>query len=240
MESVGRYDKSEIDLFPQMLAHLIEELERHAEYPEDVLGGVFHELELHNKYNGQFFTPQHICDMMGMIVLGDGPSGETGRDFEHVGEPCAGSGAMILGFARVMVKNKRDFHREMVVTATDVDIKCVWMTYLQLALYGIPAVVIHGNSISLEEWSRWYTPIYMFDDWVWRQTCGNLNKHYPEDEAIKRATNPMYAAIRDAEALMNTAPEQAEMPSEAPAAAEPTQFNVNLRENDSGQLRFEF
>ncbi len=30
----------------------------------DILGSVFHELELHNKWTGQFFTPFHLCQMM--------------------------------------------------------------------------------------------------------------------------------------------------------------------------------
>lgn len=210
MKIVARYDRQQIDLFPQMFAHLVEELERHAEALEDVLGKVFHELELHNKYKGQFFTPQHMCDMMGLIAAGDTlPE----RGYHSVCEPCVGSGAMVLGLANAIQKNGHDFHRHMVVTATDIDLKCVHMCYLQLSLYGIPAVVIHGNGLTLEEWSRWYTPVYMLDGWVWRQSCGNLDKRYPEDEAIKRASEPMYAAVRDVEALIGTAtPEQEETP----------------------------
>ena len=32
------------------------------------------------------------------------------------------------------------------------------MAYIQLSLYGIPAVVIHGNTLTMETWSHWYTP----------------------------------------------------------------------------------
>ena len=32
------------------------------------------------------------------------------------------------------------------------------MTYIQLSLYEIPAMVIHGNTLTMEEWDRWYTP----------------------------------------------------------------------------------
>lgn len=42
--------------------------------------------------------------------------------------------------------------------AQDIDIRCVWMAYIQLSLYGIPAMVIHGNTLTMEEWDRWYTP----------------------------------------------------------------------------------
>lgn len=96
MEIVGKYEQAELDLFPEMLYHLIEEMERHADRPKDILGSVFHELELHNKYKGQFFTPQNVCDMMGLIALGENDPDIENRGFITVSEPCAGSGAMIL------------------------------------------------------------------------------------------------------------------------------------------------
>lgn len=245
LETVKRYTKAELDLFPEMFAFLIDELERNAEQPQDVLGPIFHDLELHNKYKGQFFTPQNICDMMGMISLSEDDKAIAKDGFISVAEPCAGSGAMVLGFAKAMQNNHFDFHRNMVVTATDIDLKCVYMCYLQLSLYGIPAVVIHGNSLLLQEWSRWYTPVYMLDGWVWRRPCGNLDKRYPEDEAIKRATEPMYAAMRDAESLMpsftNESPENV---IETPQNVNKTSkidnlvpaFDIDLSVSKGGQL----
>jgi len=32
------------------------------------------------------------------------------------------------------------------------------MAYIQLSLYGNPAVIIHGNALTVEEWSHWFTP----------------------------------------------------------------------------------
>lgn len=129
----------------------------------------------------------------------------------------------------------------MVVTATDVDIKCVWMTYLQLSLYGIPAVVIHGNSLSMQEHSRWYTPVYILDGWVWRQTCGNDDKRYPEDEAFKRAADPMYAAIRDAEALLETVNDKQEsVTATTQTVTDSPSFDIKLHETENGQLLLDF
>jgi hypothetical protein len=160
MAIVERYVRKEVELFPQMLAHLVEELEHHVEEPHDVLGEIFHELELHNKYKGQYFSPQPICDMVGLMSISEGDTDIVEeKGFISVAEPCCGSGAMILGFAKALMKNGYDYRRQMVVTATDVDIKCVYMCYLQLSLYGIPAVIIHGNSLTLQEYSRWYTPV---------------------------------------------------------------------------------
>ena len=39
------------------------------------------------------------------------------------------------------------------------------MSYLQLSLLGIPAVIIHGNTLTVEEWSHWFTPAYVWGFW---------------------------------------------------------------------------
>ncbi len=149
--------------------------------PTDLLGKVFHSLELHNKYHGQFFTPFHICEFMGHVALGDG--GEAGnavsgalsqKGYVSVCEPCVGSGGMVLGFASAMHREKLNYCEQMVAYCCDIDIKCVYMAYLQLSLYGIPAVIIHGNSLTLEEWSQWYTPVYMLRGWPLRERTADL------------------------------------------------------------------
>ena len=50
--------------------------------------------------------------------------------------------------------------------------------------------------LHLEEWSRWYTPVYITDNWIWRQTCGNKGGIYADDESLKMIFSPQYAAIR--------------------------------------------
>lgn len=185
LETIGKYSPEEQKLFPEMFADLVLALEYELTWsnaPVDVLGAVFHGLELHNKYNGQFFTPQHICDMMGAIALGDTDKAEIDkRGYLSVCEPCCGSGAMVLGFAKAMMDAELNYCSQLVVCATDIDLKCVYMCFLQLSLYGIPAVVIHGNTLTLEEWSHWFTPIYILHGW--RQRSGivsNLGAQAPK------------------------------------------------------------
>ena len=68
LDTIGKYKPDEQKLFPEMFADLVQALDYELTWrnaPTDVLGTLFHELELHNKYKGQFFTPQNVCDMMG-------------------------------------------------------------------------------------------------------------------------------------------------------------------------------
>ena len=82
----------------------------------------------------------------------------TTKPYITVNDPCTGSGALLLGYAGAMKRHKIEYQTKMRAVATDIDLKCVHMAYIQLALYNIPAVIIHGNSLTVEEWSHWFTP----------------------------------------------------------------------------------
>lgn len=174
MAIIGRYSKTEQEKLAEALARLVLALqhEQSIHGPTDILGQVFHALELHSKYKGQFFTTPHICELMGNMVL----SGINLKDviakkgFITVCEPCIGSGGMILGAAKAMANRHLNYQKQMLATGIDIDIKCVQMAYLQLSLLGIPAVIIHGNSLTDEVLSRWYTPAYMLDMWSMKET----------------------------------------------------------------------
>lgn len=166
---VKRYSKEELNVFTQMFADLVLALDEHANRPCDVLGPVFHELELHDQYKGQFFTPQHVSDMMAQIAIGEDKPEVSKYGYFTVSDCACGSGVMLLSVARATEENKHSFQKEMLAFGTDIDLKCVHMTYLQLSLYGIPAVVVHGNSITMEEWSQWYTPIYLLEGWATKE-----------------------------------------------------------------------
>ena len=237
------YDTRHQQIFPQMFAHLVEALEEKTQStaPEDLLGLIFHELELHNKYRGQFFTPQHVADMMAQMTCGDGlQDAITEQGFVSVCEPSCGSGVMVTAFLKAMKAVNLNYCTQLVVTAIDVDLKCVHMTYLQLALYGIPAVVIHGNSLTCEEFSRWYTPVYLLNGWIWRFRCSMTTKFCVEDEMIKCALEPTYAAMRKVEALIRSAPEPVEPTAstvDAPVSTDLEQMHFNVDNVDFATVR---
>lgn len=230
LEIINTYSKSEQQRFPEMLAYLTNAMEDSLALdggPTDILGQVFHEMELHNKWKGQFFTPVPVCEAMGMMMVGDKAQMVKEKGFITVNEPCVGSGAMVLGFAKAMKANGINYCSQMVVTAQDIDLKCVHMAYLQLSLYGIPAVVIHGNTLTVEEWSRWYTPVYMLNGWIWRQQCGMTDARNAEDEVIKRSMDPMYDKLRNVLGYEKNVTEAAENVIEEPEiVVEPTQIVI--------------
>lgn len=156
-ELVSGMEPEALSSYARMFALLYLAVRDHTDDPCDILGDIYHELRLNNEWNGQFFTPDHICRLMAQLINPvDELSDKEGPIL--INEPTCGSGTMILGAVWAMKKKDFDFQRKSFFVAQDIDIRCVWMAYIQLSLYGIPAVVIHGNTLTMEEWSHWYTP----------------------------------------------------------------------------------
>ena len=168
LQIVRGYERKEVDLLAQGLGTLVMALE---EGFGDVLGRTFHDLELHNKWAGQFFTPYDVSRMMAKMTIGDGDDLReriAARGFITAQEPAVGSGSMIIALAEAMHDAGINYQQHLHVTAIDVDPKCVHMAYVQFALFHIPAVIVHGNTLSLEEYGHWYTPAHIMDGWHWK------------------------------------------------------------------------
>lgn len=158
LQLAGKYAREEMDRFCSMLSCVIIACGLSADDPQDFLGEIYHELELHNKWKGQFFTPMEVCILLAELQMCDAENKLTAKPYITVNDPCAGSGALLIGYAGALCRHKIDYPSKMRAVATDIDLKCVHMAYIQLSLYNIPAVIIHGNSLTLEEWSHWFTP----------------------------------------------------------------------------------
>lgn len=153
-EIAAQLPTEELSAYGKMLALLYLAVQHQKDDPCDILGAIFHELQLNNEWNGQFFTPDNVSRMMASITI---PS-TLDKEVMTICEPACGSGTMIIASAWAMQQNHIDHKTRSLFIAKDLDIRCVWMTYIQMMLYEIPAIVVHGNSLTSEEWSRWYTP----------------------------------------------------------------------------------
>lgn len=134
--------------------------------PRDVLGDIFHELELHNEQKGQFFTPLPICQMMAKMTVGNNAQNIIAQNgFITLSEPACGTGAMIIAAADELHTQGINYQQNVHVTAIDLDSTCVHAAYVQFSLLHIPAAVIHGDTLTLKEYSQWYTPAHILGGW---------------------------------------------------------------------------
>lgn len=168
LDVAKRYSRDELDQFCRVLAALTIELEAG---PDDVLGAVFSDLELHNSYAGQFFTPFEVAKLTAALTLGDATAvrAQIERNgYISVMEPAVGAGAMVLAIADTLSSMQVNYQQHLHVTAVDVDQRVALMAYVQFSLLHIPAKVIVGNSLSLEVRDVWYTPAHILGGWSQR------------------------------------------------------------------------
>lgn len=161
----GHYSKEQMARFGRAFGLLVQLCT--AEGFSDVLGWLFTDLELASKSGGQFFTPYDVCRLMAQFTLLPEEVAETmaGKGFVTVQEPACGAGATLIAAAEQLHALGYNPQEQMVAHATDIDLKAVHMTFVQLALLGIPAVVVHGDTLRQTVWSVWYTPFYILGGW---------------------------------------------------------------------------
>lgn len=140
LKTIRPYEKDAIK-FVEMKDLLVMALD---EDMTDILGKVYMDSGCGNKNTGQFFTPFHISLMTAQMALSKNVSSDHPA---IINEPSCGSGGMIIAAAKILKSRGVEPGRAMRVTAQDLDWKAVYMTYIQLSLLGINAVVIQGDTL---------------------------------------------------------------------------------------------
>lgn len=201
-ESILRqYTAQEVAVFGQTLQLLTDEICRNLVQGNyiDLLGPIHQQLHPKSGPLKQDFTPQSVADLLSQLIANPLELPEQG--YFTCMEPACGSGVLCLACAQEVVRQGYNPCEQLVVLASDLDSLCAHMAYIQLSLYGIPAVVVHGDTISLEEYTRWYTPLYVLRNWVWRTPMPFRPGRNKDDELLKMASEPWYAAARCMESL---------------------------------------
>ena len=136
-----KYTGAEIKRMCDMLGMLTICME---EEIKDYLGEIYMRSGAGSKQTGQFFTPFHLSVLTAAL-------GMRQVDEEHplvMNEPSTGGGGMILAAAKILKGRGINYQRCMKVVAQDLDWNGVYMTYLQLSILGIKAIVAQGDTIS--------------------------------------------------------------------------------------------
>lgn len=141
-----RYDEKELMLFNELYRELIlmfqKEIDAGVKW-YDPFGQLYQALSSRGKASklGQFFTPESLCDMIAQMNI------DKERIEQLVGDPACGSGRMLLAAHSV---NRTNHY-----VAQDLDKMCCMMTAINMALHCMSGVVIHGNTLSMENYSYW-------------------------------------------------------------------------------------
>lgn len=87
---------------------------------------------------------------------------------------------MILSLAKALEKRHINYQQDLLVEATDISDVCAYMTYIQLSLYGIPAVVYCGDTLSQKMRFKMETPLFFIQYWKFRRFYMQNIKKNPE------------------------------------------------------------
>ncbi|MBQ2348782.1 MAG: N-6 DNA methylase [Clostridia bacterium] len=138
--TISRYDEKEVMKLVDMMDLLIEAM---GEEMTDTLGQIYMQSGAGNSATGQFFTPFHLSLATAEVGVAEGiPDGII-----KMNEPSCGGGGMIIATARVLKERGINYQSRLRVVAQDLDWLAVYMTYIQLSLYGIDAIVCQGDTL---------------------------------------------------------------------------------------------
>jgi hypothetical protein len=101
----------------------------------DYLGDLFQGAITHGQ-GGQFFTPESLSELMAQLTA------DQEQPASNVIDPCCGSGRLLLSAAK--------HHRGAELVGQDIDLRCVRMTAINLALRNLYGYVLWGNSLRVE------------------------------------------------------------------------------------------
>lgn len=149
-----KYDEETFSCFSEMFALLVIAMEKEM---KDILGEIYMNLGLGKKGSGQVFTPFHVAGLMANLMLTEDISPKKPYTMS---EPTFGSGVMVIALAKIMKERGINYIQCLRVVAQDIDWTAVYMTFVQLSLYGIDAVVIQGDA--LDQKSAEYSPERVF------------------------------------------------------------------------------
>lgn len=159
-----KYNDKEKEIFPKLLGIFISlmDIEASKGFFTDIAGKIFHLLNAENKKTGQIFTPNNLGYLTASVMdrnIIKKTIDEQG--YIVINEPACGSGSLILGLATLMLELGYNPQKQLFIRATDIDKRCVDMCFNQLSYYGLSAVIVHGNTLTQEEWDKLYTPFYL-------------------------------------------------------------------------------
>ena len=119
------YERDELMKFSEVFALFVKlqdyNLEVHG--AKDILGGLLMELGLGDKWGGQFFTPDHVANLMAkMAYTEEGLKKEIKeRGFVYASDPAVGGGVTMIGLVNAMLDGGCNPQKELFIECGDLD-----------------------------------------------------------------------------------------------------------------------
>ncbi len=166
------YDKEELlkmaevfNLFVKLQDYNLE-----SEGAKDILGGLLMKLNLGDKWAGQVFTPDNLASLLAKLTCSEDELKKQieDRGFVYASDSAVGGGVTMIGLVNAMLDAGFNPQRYLFVECGDLDKRACFMTYIQLATLGIPAIVKNQDTLLNKFFDVWFTPAFYLDGWWFR------------------------------------------------------------------------
>lgn len=154
LETAAKYSRPQLDRFAEALACVALQMDAK---PGDVLGQIYMTLDLGNERLGQFYTPDSVATLVSELTVESLLEAIHTKGTAELYEPACGAGSFLVATTQALHRRGVNYQQVLSITAEDISIQAVHMAFIHLSLLGVPAVVHHRNSLTLETFSSWPT-----------------------------------------------------------------------------------
>ena len=145
--------QSTIEAYAEGFRELLNSMEK---TDADLLGKIFEEYGPSSDSKGQFFTPENVSKFSASLNLPSEQELEdsTVDDPIRIKDPACGSGRLLIATAQ-LIDEKVGVPYAALYYAQDKDYTCAKMAAINFAIRGLPGVVTHGDSLTLDTRTKW-------------------------------------------------------------------------------------
>lgn len=159
IRSSGIEDKKFVMIFDTLVDALEFDMD------QDLLGRICERLNMTSFKSGQFLTPYPVSKFMAEINISELDTSKQ-KDIQNIADPCCGTGVMLVAAANV-IREKGMPLKNYMMYAQDIDQTMALSCYIQLALQGVPGMVVIGDSLQpsttppmlMDEGNAWMLPM---------------------------------------------------------------------------------
>lgn len=182
-EIVHKYSKGEMQVFVEIFAEIVNQLE--ADQEQDFLGDLYMQLDLGSHWHGQFFTPYNVCQAMAEMTFTEISDVSEVKPISALDCACGGGALLIAAahaYRRSIKKTGLNPQNYLCFCAQDISRVTALMCYVQLSLLGYAGKIKIGDSLlnPLTDADNgpniWYTPMWFSDVWMIRRMIGSFEK----------------------------------------------------------------
>jgi len=157
---IGKYGKDKEKQVASILVMLLKAYSRNNN--QDILGEIYEELQTNKRKLGQVFTPFKVADLLSNTVYNEQFVETTikEKNFISVYDPACGTGRLLYSSYDSLLRCKAK-PEDIFIMGGDLDLLCCCITYVQLSLMGVNAVINHQDTLEMKIYDTFYTFDYI-------------------------------------------------------------------------------